>query len=135
MIIYGKIVDILFKTGNVSEANTNSLRVIAKASPLYAFFKSLIFATIAEELLFKKSIRDLINNNILFLMISSSIYAFMNIAYTELSYISLITFIRCFIFSGTLCYIYIKNDDNIFMAMLVKFFYNTIPLLLLLLDV
>ena len=132
MISYGKIIDLLFKGVSVTDAKTDSLYTLSNSSLLYAMFKTLIFAVIAEELLFKKSIRDLITNNILFIMISSSIYAFMNIAYTELSFISFITFIRCFIFSGILSYIYIKNDDNIFIVMLVKFFYNLIPLLLLL---
>lgn len=133
--IYGIIVSIIFKCESVTDANMNSFYIYAKTSPLYAVLKSLIFAVIAEELLFKKSIRDLITNNILFIIISGSIYAFMNIAYTDLSFISAITFIRCFIFSSILSYIYIKNDDNIFMVMLVKFFYNLIPLLLLLLGV
>lgn len=134
MVSYGKIIDLLFKEVSVTDANTDSLYTLANISLLYAMFKTLIFAVIAEELLFKKSIRDLVTNNILFIIISGSIYAFMNIAYTDLSFISIITFIRCFTFSSVLSYIYIKSDDNIFMVMLVKFFYNLIPLLLLLIG-
>lgn len=134
-ILYGKVIDIFFNNINTKDANTLALYAFADISFIYTIFKTLIFAPVAEELLFKKSIRDIIDNNILFFIVSGCLYAFMNIIYTDLSFVSIITFIRCFILSSILSYVYIKNDDNIFYVMLVKFFYNLIPLALLMLGV
>lgn len=134
-IIYGIIAENIFSSVDTTDANTLAIYAFADTSTLYTIFKILIFAPIAEELIFKKSIREVITNNTLFVVVSGVLYAFMNIIYTDISAVSIITFIRCFISSSILSYAYIKNNDNIFIVMLVKFCYNLIPLTLLLLGV
>lgn len=115
--------------------NTTSIYSLSKISFIYTIFKTLLFAAIAEELVFKKSIRDVIDNKVFFIFISSMIYTLVNIAYSDLSssYIlmnSLIYFVPSLILS----FMYVKSDDNIYMVMLVKFAYNIIPLSILLLE-
>ena len=92
----------------------------------------MIFAPVAEELVFKKTIREIINNDILFIVTSSLIYALINIMYTDISVLTIIDMISYFAFSAVLSHIYIKNKDNIFMPMLIKFSYNLIPLIIML---
>lgn len=130
----GIITEILFPSLE-EDGNTGTLYSIASISTFYMIFKTLIFAPIAEELLFKKSIRGLIPNNLVFIIASSLIYALINIMYIEFSLFTIIDVISYFMFSVVLSYIFVKNEDNIFMPMLIKFFYNLIPLTILLLGI
>ncbi len=117
------------------DENTISLREIANVSSLYIIFKTLIFASVAEELLFKKAIRDVIQNDVLFCIVSSVIYATVNIMYTNITIFSIVDFIQYFIFAILLSYCYVKNKDNIFIIMVIKFVYALFPLTLMLLGV
>ena len=100
---------------------------------IYSIYKTLIFAAVAEELLFKESIRSIIKPNFLYVLISSVIYAFVNIMYNDLSLtITWLNMIPYLVFAILLNIIYVKNDNNICLVMMVKFFYNLIPLAVLL---
>lgn len=95
---------------------------------IYTFFKTLIFSSIAEELVFKQSLRDVIDNNILFIAVSTIFYATMNIAYTELHGLTLLAnMIPYALFAIVTGILYIKNKDNIYIVMIVKICYNLIP--------
>lgn len=130
----GIITEILFPSLE-EDGNTGALYSIASISTFYMIFKTLIFAPVAEELLFKKTIRGLISNNVVFIIASSLIYALINIMYIDFNVFAIIDVISYFIFSVILSYIFVKNEDNIFMSMLIKFFYNLIPLTILLLGI
>lgn len=134
-IIYGAIVTVLLSPTTPLDENTKSLRTIADISSMYAIFKTLIFASIAEELLFKKAIHDIIENDRVFCIVSSIIYATVNIMYVHFTIFTIVDFIQCFIFSVLLSYCYIKNKDNIFLIMMIKFVYALFPLALMLLGV
>lgn len=133
-IVGGMITEMIFPSLN-GDGNTESIYSIASISTFYMIFKTLIFAPIAEELIFKKTTRELISNDLTFIVTSSLIYALVNIMYTDITYLTLIDLLQYFIFSSVLSYIYVKNKDNIFMPMLIKFFYNLIPLTILLLKI
>lgn len=134
--IFGGIIsDLIFGSNTPLDENTTSLRVIADISSLYTIFKALIFASVAEELLFKKAIRDVIQNDVLFCIVSSVIYATVNIMYTNITIFSIVDFIQYFIFSILLSYCYVKNKDNVFIIMVIKFVYALFPLTLMLLGV
>lgn len=121
-------------TGN--DENTSAIIDLFSASYIYTLFKTLLFAPIAEELLFKEGIRDVVKNNILFVLISSAIYTTMNFIYSSMGTpYMIIDIIGYFLFSAILSVIYLKNDDNIILVMFIKFFYNIIPTVLLLLSV
>lgn len=133
-LIGGILTEILFP--NISfDDNTIAIYSLANLSTLYTLFKVFIFSTFAEELVFKKSIRNVVENNVLFIILSSFLYAFMNIAIYQISVVSVVDFIQSFIFSSILCTVFIKNKDNSFMIMVIKFFYNLIPLTILLLGI
>lgn len=135
-MIGGMITEMIFPDQNMNDENTNILYNLASVSTLYTLFKSLIFSTIAEVLIFHQSIRDILKkNNLLFMLVAAFIYAAMNIAYVNISAVSLIDFVRCFIFSLILSWIYIKNDDNIFLIMLIKFVYALLPVTIMLVSI
>lgn len=99
---------------------------------IYKLFKILIFGSIAEEIVVKQSIRDVIDNNLLFLIVSTLIYSVMNIAYTNVTgFAMLANAIPYAIFAIITGILYLKHKDNIYMVMVVKLLYNVIPLALI----
>ncbi len=133
--IIGGVITEIIHPSLTEDGNTNAIYSLASISTFYTIFKTLIFATITEELLFKKSIREVITNNIAFIIVSGLIYALINIMYTDITVLTVIDLFQYFIFSSVLSYIYVKNEDNIVMPMIIKFFYNLIPLTILLLGI
>lgn len=115
--------------GNAAlDSNTQSL---VSLNYIYIIFKVLVFSIVAEELVFRKSIRDVIDNKIIFIIVSSLLYAIMNIVYADWnSYLIIIDFVNYFFLYSVLSYIYVKYD-NIIMVMLVKFVHSFIPLIIL----
>ncbi len=132
-ILMGILTEVLFpSTADEVVENTAAIYSLKFG---YTVFKTLIFATIAEDLLFKKSIRDVIDNKWLFIFVSGIIYTAMNFMYSDFSdpYIFvdiLVYLIPAFIFS----YAYVKNNDNIIVSMLIKFFCNLLPLTILIVS-
>ncbi len=127
------IFELLFPFAKNLDNNTKALLDLSKMSFAYTIFKSLVFSVVAEELLFRKTLRDVINNKFLFILISAFLYAFMNIAYADWSnYNFLLDFFIYFYLYSFLSYMYIKYD-NIIIVMLVKITHVFIPLIMLLL--
>ena len=135
-VVMGIITDILFP-GFSADQNTQAIQDLASLSMVYTVFKTIVFGVIAEELLFRESLNDAITNNGLFILATSVIYTAMNFIFasnnTGIYMIAelAIYFISALLFS----YIYVKNDRNIILIMLIKFVYNLIPLTILLLGI
>lgn len=131
-IIMGAITDLLFPNYAV-DSNTGAMLDLLKQSPIYACFKVLIFAPIAEEILFRESISSCVKNNVLFILLSAIIYTGMNFVFSSeaLTFIDLlIYFMPAVLFS----FLYVKNDRNIIIIMMIKFIMNLIPFAVLLLG-
>lgn len=132
-ILMGMITEIFLpnlSTGN--DDNSHAIIELFNISYVYTLFKTLLFAPIAEELLFKEAVRDVVKNNILFVIVSSTLYTLMNFMYASVGSPSMILdIIGYFLFAVILSIIYLKNDDNIIIVMFIKFFYNIIPTILL----
>ena len=64
-----------YTVGNISTAENEQLirETLAKA-PVYTFISAAIFAPIMEELTFRKSLRNIFSNKVLFIIISSFIF-------------------------------------------------------------
>ena len=132
-MVVGMILMEIFPEMESFDGNTTAIYSIYSLDTIYTIFKTLIFAAVAEELLFKESIRSIIKPNFLYVLISSVIYAFVNIMYNDLSLtITWLNMIPYLVFAILLNIIYVKNDNNICLVMMVKFFYNLIPLAVLL---
>ena len=131
-IIMGAVTDIFFPEYAV-DSNTGAMLDLLKQSPVYAFFKVLIFAPVAEELLFRESISSCVKNNVLFIFLSAIIYTGMNFVFSTdaLTFLDLlIYFLPAVLFS----FLYVKNDRNIIVIMIIKFIMNLIPFAVLLLG-
>lgn len=110
--------------------NTGNSDLVNGLNLYYRLFKTLIFAIIAEELLFRKTIRDVIDNNVVFIVVASFIYAYMNVVFIGAYNIFIIfDFTVYFIFYSLLNYHYVKYN-NIFAPMTIKFIYAILITLL-----
>lgn len=59
-------------------ANEEAVQTIIKQVPTYMIFSTVVYAPFVEELIFRKSIRDIINNNYLYIIISGLVFGFVH---------------------------------------------------------
>ena len=131
--LVGGLVVGIFTDISPKDSNTSSLYSLSQISFIYTIFKTLIFSTIAEELVFKKSISKIINNKVWFVILSSTFYAIANVLYSDLTAATVwADAFGYFVIYLTTSIMYVKHKDNIFLVMIVKFIYNLIPLAIML---
>lgn len=130
-ILCGAVTDLLLPDAPLFDDNTASLRTNFLSSSWYIVFKTMIFSVIAEELLYRESVYDVVKNKYLFVLVSSIIYTLLNFIFTDMSDSYLILsvlsyFLPALLFSAA----YYKNKSNIIILMFIKFIYNLIPTIL-----
>jgi len=114
----------------VIDDNSLSIKNLAQASLFYAIFKAMIFGVIAEEILYREALSEMIKNKWLFIIISSLIYTLLPFMFST-STISVMNLLTYFLPSLLISTIYVKNDRNIVIVMIMKFVYNLMPLAIL----
>lgn len=133
-IAMGALTELLAPNATFDD-NTKAIRSLFNIDAYYTIFKTMIFAVIAEELLFRESVHDVIKNKWAFILVSSLIYTIINFIYTGFTDSFLIISILSYFLPALLfSYAYYKNNCNIFILMLIKFTYQLIPLTILLLG-
>lgn len=124
------VISSIISPEEIVDDNTNALYSL---NTLYTIFKVLVFSVIAEELVFRKAIGDVIENKIAFVIISSLVYSLTNILYSDLTSIvvwaGVVSYFAIYL---TLSIIYVRNNDNIYPVMIMKFLFNLIPVAILL---
>ena len=131
-ILMGAITEIIYPNMERDD-NTNAIFSLLDVSTFYTIFKTMIFAVVAEELLYRESISDVVKNKYLFVIISSIIYTFLNFIFVGFQSVNIIIYILSYFLPALLfSTAYVKNNNNIIILMLIKFFYNLIPLIILL---
>lgn len=128
MIFSNLIITLLFQ-GDLS-TNETTVRSYINASPLLMAIDISFYAPLAEELLFRKSIRDVVKNKWLYIFISGFIFGGMHVIGTE-GLIGLLYLIPYCSLGFTFAYIYAKTD-NIYSSIMLHFMHNTLTLILLL---
>lgn len=119
---------------STTDGNNAAIEVLFNKSKLYVIFKTLIYAAIAEDLLYKLSLRTIINNKFLFIVTSALLYTILNyifIDYNAYNYVLVYAIFCRFIPEISFVSAYVKNNDNIIISMVIKIIYNLIPLLIL----
>ena len=96
-----------FLTNGLNSSNEVAIMQL----PMYLLiFKTMMFSVIVEELIFKKTVRNIIDNNILFIVISSLLYGFANVIFTKIgSAIILMEAIPYIVISVITGILYIKS--------------------------
>lgn len=124
MIITNALIGILLNIKETSE-NDYSLLAMFKKSPFVLILLTSIYYPVVEGVIFRKSVRDIIDNKWMFIMFSSVFYFFFNIAYTSLSLNSIITSL-CYLFSMMLLSNYYYKTNNFTASVIVMMIYNLI---------
>ncbi len=133
-ILMGAITEMIYPN-MATDDNTNAMSTLFKTSISYSLFKTMIFAVVAEELLYRESISDVVKNKYIFIVITSIIYTIMNFIFvgfeSDIIVMDILSyFLPALLFSTA----YVKNNNNIIILMLIKFTYNLIPTIIYLLQ-
>lgn len=133
-ILMGAITEMIYPN-MATDDNTNAMSTLFKTSMSYSLFKTMIFAVVAEELLYRESISDVVKNKYIFIVISSIVYTIMNFIFvgfeSDIIVMDILSyFLPALLFSTA----YVKNNNNIIILMLIKFTYNLIPTIIYLLQ-
>ena len=134
-ILGGIVSEMLFSDLYDVDQNTTMIYELANMSTIYTIFKTLIFASIVENIVFRVSIRELVRNNFAFIIVSSLIYALVNVMYSDFTLLTIVDMVQYFLISFTLSSIYVKYKDSIYPVMMILFYYNMIPLAILLFGI
>ena len=134
-ILGGIVSEMLFSDLYDVDQNTTMIYELANMSTIYTIFKTLIFASIVENIVFRVSIRELVRNNFAFIIVSSLIYALVNVMYSDFTLLTIVDMVQYFLISFTLSSIYVKYKDSIYPVMMILFCYNMIPLAILLFGI
>ena len=121
-------ISIKLYTGISNPSNQESLDIIFDTKPLLITFLSIIYAPIAEELLFRGIFRKFINNKYLFIIISGFVFGLAHViddykSIEELLYVFAYSSIGCF-----LAYTYYKTN-NLCTNILFHFLQNSLSII------
>lgn len=105
--------------------NEETVRQTFKLAPIYTFLSAVIYAPITEELVFRQSIRNIIKNDTLFIILSGLIFGSMHVLPSYQMPMDLLYLIPYSIPGWVFAYT-LKKSDNIFVPMGLHFIHNGI---------
>ena len=130
MMLSNYIINYIIIPNGISINEQSNRNLLLNNKLLYGLLLSLIIPYI-EEIVFRLSFKKSINNNIIFILISSTIFGLLHII-SSTKLIELLYFIPYFILGLTFSTIYTKTN-NIFCSTLSHILNNTITVLVILL--
>ena len=95
--------------------------------PIYMIFSSCSYAPFAEEMVFRKSLRNWFNNKVLYILLSGLIFGSMHLLSAS-SIVELVFLVPYSALGCAFAYMYSKTD-NIFVPMSFHMMHNTIIVL------
>lgn len=131
MITSNYLIGILMN-GQIS-ANEESVRSFIDKAPLYMAFQLAIYAPLTEELIFRRSIRDITKNKYIYILLSGFIFGMLHVITSISSPIDFIYLIPYCSFGFAFAALYIKTD-NIFSTIIIHAFHNSFALILYLIS-
>ena len=123
MLISNFIINILLNNGLSS--NEETLRETFNVSPIYIYFSSVIFAPVVEELVFRQSIRNMIPNKIIFILVSGLLFGGLHILTGYSGPMDLLYLIPYCAPGFAFAYI-LADSDNIFISIALHLMHNGI---------
>lgn len=128
IMYFSNIVIGIIMNGQIAE-NETAVRNLIDDFPLYMAFSVMIYAPIAEELVFRKSIREFINNKWIYALVSGFIFGGLHAITSITDYLSLLYLIPYCSLGITFGLLYYKTD-NIFSTIIVHSIHNTLAFIL-----
>ena len=136
MMVSNIVISIFFSGANAN--NENTIRELINLYPLYMIFSVSIYAPFTEELIFRKSIKDMVISykdskitKYMYIVISGLIFGSLHVlgmATSILDYLYIIPYTSLGIAFASLYY----KSDNIFSSMCMHMVHNTVAIILLL---
>ena len=116
-------------TNGAIPQNEESVRTLINKFPLYMLFELAIYAPLTEEIIFRKSIKDIIDNKYIYSITSGLIFGLMHIIGTIKTPTELI-FILPYASLGTVFALLYHKTNNIFSTITIHSIHNTLTLIL-----
>lgn len=132
IMITSNILITVFSPNSVA-TNEEAVRKLIDTAPLFMLFELSIYAPITEELIFRKSIKDIINNKYIYILLSGIIFGGMHMLSSFSNPIDLLYIIPYSTLGITFASLYHKTD-NIFSTITVHALHNTLTLVLYLIS-
>lgn len=119
---------------NSESDNTSSLLNIFDNQPILLFISTIFYYPIIEELVFKKTFKDIINNKWAFIIITAVLNASFEVLLSYNNLINIVNIIPSFILYATYSYMYYESD-SIVVPIAYRMLYNLIPNIATLLSI
>ena len=113
--------------------NEETVRNMIDIAPLYMLFQLAIYAPISEELIFRRSIRDIFDNKWLYALVSGLIFGGLHVVSSITNLTSILYLIPYCSLGIVFALLYYKTD-NIFSSITVHTLHNTLALILYLIG-
>ncbi len=114
-------------------SNEEAVRTLIKAAPIYMFFDVSIYAPLMEELIFRKSIRDITDRKWLYILTSGLIFGGLHVISSISSPVDLLYLIPYSSLGIAFAYSYYKSN-NIFSSITMHCMHNTLSFILLMIS-
>lgn len=125
MFISNIIIQLIYKNDATNEIMVQEM--IQKA-PLYMIFSTAIFSPFVEEIIFRKSIKNFIDNNFIYIVISGLAFGFMHTLANPTNILELLYIIPYGAVGACFAYTYSKTK-NIYVSMTFHSLHNLIIVL------
>lgn len=122
IMIISNILISIFTNGAIAN-NEESVRNLIDKMPIYMLFQIIIYAPITEEIIFRKSIRDIFNNKYLYILTSGLIFGGMHVVSSLTSTLDLLYLIPYCSLGIAFAALYTKTN-NIFSTIFIHAFHN-----------
>lgn len=121
---------IISKITNIETSQNETLvRQYIKLFPIYMSFSTVLYAPLVEEITFRKTFRNIINDKILFILISGIMFGIIHVSISNNTTNDLLMIIPYLIMGIDFSYIYYKSD-NIFTTITIHSIHNLILLII-----
>lgn len=128
MVLINLIVSVLFNVKEISE-NDFSLLTTFKENSLVVVLLTCIYYPLVEGIIFRKSVRDIIDNKWFFIMFSAIFYFFFNIVYTSMSFSNIMSSV-CYLSTMMIVSHFYWKTNNFTLSVLVMSIFNLVVCLL-----
>lgn len=116
-IVTNLLLTLIFDIRETSE-NDYSLRTMYKSSPIILFLLTSIYYPIVEGIVFRKTIKEVIDKKWLFIIFSALFYFFFNVAYTSFTLNNILSSL-CYFFIMLVLSNYYWKTNNLTASILV----------------
>ena len=116
-------------TNSTIPINEQKVREYIKLFPIYMCFSTIIYAPIVEEITFRKTFRNIIKNNYIFILISGILFGIAHLSFNGNILNNFLMIIPYILMGIDLSYIYYKSK-NIFTTIIIHSMHNLILIII-----